>query len=147
MTDSAKPDIAGATPDPPLQDHVERVNGDPVLRRLMLLVSVAVVLGAIGTFAAVFGATQTRNASRADVGRNSELIRELAELEQAQSDNHTEHRRRNEALHADLCRLIYEIVQTSPNLRGQGITPCSPALPDEALEPEPVGRPSPTPSP
>lgn len=108
---------------------MQRTQADPVMRRLMLLLALLIFLGVVGTAAAVIGAQATRAASRGDVLRTTALVAQIGAVQAASTEDRDEHRLRNEAIHADLCRLIFDITQASPTLREQGIRPCTPPLP------------------
>lgn len=111
------------------REHRERPDATPPsARRLLFLLVVLLVLGSIGTTASILTARGQQNATRDDVERNRELLQRVADLEAMNGMETEEHRRRNELLHADICRLIYDVVITVPTLKDQGIKPCAPPL-------------------
>lgn len=130
MTGPCEQDRAAA--DGPFSEHVRATHADPVLRRLMLLLTVAVVLGVLATAAAVVGAQQTRAASRADVVRAADLTRQLSEQQR-------EAERRSYAVRTDtrvlleaICGQI-EAVAVQAALTVEACPPLPPVpLPDSA---------------
>lgn len=100
---------------------------DPLPRSLLLMLALLTVLGIASTIAAVQGARTANAASRGDVERNRVLVEQVKALQEQADVDRANHRTRNEELHADICRLIYEVIQAAPSLRDQGISPCRPA--------------------
>lgn len=107
-------------------------------RGLMALLSVLVLLGAIGTTASVLTARGQQAATREDVEQNRMLLQRVADLERLNGVETEEHRMRNELLHADLCRLVYAAITAAPTLREAGIRPCTPPI---LARPLPTGSP------
>lgn len=127
-----------------MTDDVSRTHADPLLRRVMLFLTLMIVLGVIGTAATIINAQTTRTASKADVREARRVVERLAALERASALNVNEHRVRNQQDHDDICRLIYEIVQASPTLRNRGIMPCAARDPKQAVQgglPAPIASP------
>lgn len=98
---------------------------------LLFLVLLLILMGAMGLYASIQTSRNVMGASKADVIQNRMLLEQVAALEKANADDVTNHRERNEELHADLCRLIYEVIQVTPTLNDKGIQPCR----DELVKP------------
>lgn len=114
---------------PDAMSHTARDNPPPPdLKRLSIILAALIVLGLVGTTASIYAARATVGASKQDVARNRLILERVADLEAEAKDVRTEHRVRNEELHADLCRLVFEVVQAAPTLRDKGIRPCRPAV-------------------
>lgn len=99
-------------------------------RTLTTLLAFLVLLGAAGTTASIINAQTTSSATRTDVERNRVLLKRVTDLEAMNSREVELHRLRNEELHADICRLIFEVIQVAPSLKNAQIEPCAPPLTD-----------------
>lgn len=95
---------------------------------LLALVLLLILLGAGGLYASIQTGRNVMGASQQDVLQNRQLLQQVADLEAANAADVTQHRERNEELHSDLCRLIYEVIQVTPSLADKGIEPCRPEL-------------------
>lgn len=129
---------------PDAMSHTRRQHPPPARtpRGLLALVLLLTVMGALGLWASIQTGRSVQGATKQDVIQNRQLLEKVARLEAEQSSDVTEHRERNEELHADICRLIYEVIQVSPTLRDRGIQPCSP----EQRTPSTRSTPFPTPT-
>lgn len=103
---------------------------------LLMALYVAITVGLLGLGMTIVFGRQDQMDTRNLIRDNARLIEQVEELQQIQLDSVHEHRIRNEELHADICRIIFEIVQTSPNLRNQNITPCKPPLMNGQIDPK-----------
>lgn len=101
---------------------------EPLPRVLLLSLLLLVLIGMAGTFASVYGARAQVGASRADVRQNTALLEQVGRLERLAAQDVSDHRDRNELLHADLCRLVFDVVQAVPSLASQSIKPCRPVM-------------------
>lgn len=67
------------------------------------------------------------SASREDVERNRLLVEQVKMLEEMGNADVEEHRMRNELLHADICRLIFDVAKA----RNIPVEPCDPPIDTE----------------
>lgn len=115
---------------PEAMSHTSREthrNAPPTPRFLLLVLSTLVILGIAGTTASIITAQQQSSTARRDVLNNQRLLEQVRSLEQMNTVEVEQHRARNEALHADICRLILDVVKAS-TLDQTAIRPCAPPL-------------------
>lgn len=94
---------------------------------LILALIIAATAGLMSLPLQVLTFRSLEAASKDDVERNRRLVEQVRLLEEAGNANVADHRVRNEILHADLCRIVFEVA-TAADI---AVTPCAPPLVDD----------------
>lgn len=94
-----------------LQRQVEQT--DPRPWRLILVLVLAAAAGLVGIPLQVLTVVQAETASRSDVERTQELVRQVSRIEQDAAANVEEHRTANDAAHREICRLIIDVARAA----------------------------------
>lgn len=112
-----------------LEDHQKMddcVDPTPRPIRLMMFLYLAIFLGLLTVGISFFYGQRDLTANTSVARQNQEFLRRIEELGKEQRAENREHRLRNEELHSDICRLIFEFTKGNPKYAF--IEPCDPPL-------------------
>lgn len=102
--------------------------------KILFFLYIVIVLGVL-TAGITFFYGQKDTRQNIEVGRqNQEFLKRIEWLEKEQKKAVTKHRLRNEVIHADLCRLVFEVIEATSNPKFDKIEPCDVPLEEEDIK-------------
>lgn len=91
---------------------------------LLAVLVLLILVGTVGTTASLLTARGQSAATKADVERNAELVRQVQRLEEEAARENAEHRHRNELLHSCLVDLALALADPKRDRTKPIVNPC-----------------------